>query len=111
MSNDSRETRPPAIVTASKGASPAPPPHNNPFGGLSQRFRGQIRRQQEAQRAWDDDPANRHEGDFWFDVEARKFEWKMKEDELTVVPAVGAQAVAARNHEQRLIKAERIAIE
>ena len=82
----------------------------DPCGELSPKLLGRIWRASAAQRKWDDDPANKDERDFWWDVGARYFKLKMKADELKVVPAVGAQAVAARNHEQRLIKAERIAL-
>jgi hypothetical protein len=78
--------------------APARPSLADPFGASA------------AQRKWDDDPANKDEGDFWWDVGCRYFELKMREDELKVVPAVGMQAVAARNHEHRLIKAERVAL-
>jgi hypothetical protein len=62
------------------------------------------------QWVWESDPANKDEGDFWWDVGARYCEVKLREDELKIVPAIGAQAVAARNHEQRLIEGERTAL-
>jgi hypothetical protein len=68
------------------------------------------RRTSAQQRDWNADPTNKDELDFWWDVDCRYDELKRREDELMVVPAIGAQAVAARNHEQRLIKAERIAL-
>jgi len=62
------------------------------------------------ERDWQSDPTNKDERAFNWDVICRYSALEMKERELMVVPAIGAQAVAARNHEQRLIKAERTAL-
>ena len=59
------------------------------------------------QRDWADDPANKDEREFGLDADDRYSELERIERELKVVPAVG---MAARNYEQRLIKAERIAL-
>jgi hypothetical protein len=68
------------------------------------------RREVAMQVDYDHDPATKHERVFWWDVGIRYSELKVKEDELKVAPAIGTQAVAARNHEQRLINAERISL-
>jgi hypothetical protein len=88
----------------------SPPSPGDPFGGMSLELQERIRRKREERRAWENDPDNKEEDEFWWDVGDRGFELKMREDELKDVPATDAQAVAARNQEQRRIKAERIAL-
>ena len=65
------------------------------------------RRSMAQQRDCANDPANKDEREFGWDAEDRYSELERIERELKVVPAVG---MAARNYEQRLIKAERIAL-
>ena len=81
MSDDDPERLPPELSTdsSSESSAAARPPLAEPFGEmnlitireLSPELQERIRRQQATQRAWDDDPANKDEGDFWWDVESR----------------------------------------
>lgn len=112
MSDDDPERLRPAgpALNSFELLTPSPPSPRDPFGGLSPELQERIRRKREERRAWENDPDNKEEDEFWWDVGDRGFELKMREDELRDVPATGAQAVAARNQEQRRIKAERIAL-
>ena len=70
-----------------KIAAGTPAPANaSPFTGLSREVQEFIRRQSEAYQAWEDDPANKDELEFWWDVVVRSSDFEARIKSLKIGP-------------------------
>jgi hypothetical protein len=97
MSDDGPEPLLPPTLTNSSCNQLSPPTVSNPFGGSSQELQDKIQRQREEKRVWNDDPADKDEGDFWFEVPFRKRNLEAKKLLTRNAAAPDAVALATRN--------------